>query len=314
MGTAHEMGKINTFVDAAEFPTDLQEVASAVNDMVRGHSHLQDRLITTVQAVAKGDLDYELERFPGEKAQINDSVDLVRAAFRKMNEEILRASQAIQQGDRSLTIDLDNFEGEYHNVMLSFDQTFGELGNLVNNLKTQINEITKAAELVSSTSSTLSAGAQHTSSAIDQISSSFDETESMVRATSSAANSAMTVATTANETASEGRDTMARMKQAMEGIDSSARSISPINKVIDEIAFQTNLLALNAAVEAARAGQHGRGFAVLAQEVRNLAQRSAQAARETTDLIDKSDQAITEGVTHLATTGSACRGIAEALG
>ncbi|WP_233487573.1 methyl-accepting chemotaxis protein [Thalassovita gelatinovora] len=314
MGNAHEAGSISTFVDAGQFPAELQDVAKAVNSMVNGHIHVQDRLIAAVQAFAKGDFNFELERFPGEKAHVNDSVDLVRSAFRKMNDEILRASQAIQQGDLSLTINVEDFEGDYRNVMSSFDQTFGELGNLVNSLKTQINEITKAAELVSSTSSTLSSGAQQTSSAIDQISSSFDETESMVRATSSAANSAITVATTANETASDGRDTMARMKQAMEGIDTTSRSISSINKVIDEIAFQTNLLALNAAVEAARAGQHGRGFAVVAQEVRNLAQRSAKAARETTDLIDKSTQAITEGVAITDTMDTAFKELSEAFG
>ncbi len=313
MGDAHEAGAISTFVDASRFPSELQEVAKAVNDMVQGHIHLQQRSIAAVQAFAKGDFDYELERFPGEKAYVNDSVDQVRAVFRKMNQEILRASQAIQNGDLSMAIDVDAFDGEYRDVMASFDQTFGGLSDLVGNLKTQINEITKSAEAVSQTSSTLSVGAQQSSSAIDQISSSFDETESQVRATSSAASKAKTVAVAANQTASESRDTMGSMKRAMEGIDTSARSISSINKVIDEIAFQTNLLALNAAVEAARAGAHGRGFAVVAQEVRTLAQRSAKAAKETTDLIDQSTQAIAEGVAITDTMDASLQALSESF-
>ena len=89
----------------------------------------------------------------------------------------------------------------------------------------------------------------------------------------------------------------------MNQIETSAKQISQIIGVIDEIAFQTNLLALNAGVEAARAGEAGRGFAVVAQEVRALAQRSAEAAKEIKALISASSAQVDQGVKLVGETG-----------
>ena len=95
------------------------------------------------------------------------------------------------------------------------------------------------------------------------------------------------------------------MVTSMAGIEDASSRVTRIIRTIDEIAFQTNILALNAAVEAARAGEAGAGFAVVAEEVRRLAQRSAQAARDTATLIEESSDRAREGTTRLKHVSSA---------
>lgn len=111
--------------------------------------------------------------------------------------------------------------------------------------------------------------------------------------------------------ADQGNQHVRDMVNAMEKIDSSAKEVTKIIKLIDEIAFQTNLLALNAAVEAARAGDSGKGFAVVAEEVRNLATRSAEAAKRTATLVDVSNQNVDIGVNLAERTAGSLGNIVE---
>jgi methyl-accepting chemotaxis protein len=151
-----------------------------------------------------------------------------------------------------------------------------------------------AALKVAEVSTAMSDGASRQAASLEESSASLHEMASMTSRNSEGAQSAKTLAAEARTTADAGARDMAAMRSAMAAIQSSSSEISKIIKTIDEIAFQTNILALNAAVEAARAGEAGAGFAVVAEEVRNLAQRSAQAAKETAakiaDASSKSEQ------------------------
>jgi len=156
-------------------------------------------------------------------------------------------------------------------------------------------ELTKAAAQVSTASQELAQGASEQAAAIEETSASSQEIATTTHASADSSKTAAGMMEQTRQDVTHANATLDRMLGSMKEITASSEKISKIIRVIDDIAFQTNILALNAAVEAARAGESGMGFAVVSDEVRNLAQRSAQAAKDTAGLIEESINKSGEG-------------------
>ena len=162
------------------------------------------------------------------------------------------------------------------------------LERIVHELSDSSAAVASASQQVASSGQTLADGASTQAASLEETSASLEEISSVATRNADGAQRAKSIATQTRAAAESGTTEVAAMNEAMEAIKTSSNGIAKIIKTIDEIAFQTNILALNAAVEAARAGDAGAGFAVVAEEVRALAQRSAAAARETAEKIDDS--------------------------
>ena len=187
------------------------------------------------------------------------------------------------------------------------------LGDAVSALRTGAEQVVSAAGQVAGSAQTLSQGATEQAASLEETSASMEEMASMARRNADNTREAAGLMTQVDERVHESNEVLQAMVTSMGAIQESSNKVAKIIKTIDEIAFQTNILALNAAVEAARAGEAGMGFAVVADEVRSLAQRSAQAARDTAALIEESIGRSKEGGTKVTEVAASIGAITESV-
>ncbi len=177
-----------------------------------------------------------------------------------------------------------------------------------------IDGLRSGGKQVASSSREIAAGTGQQAASLEETSSSLEEMSSMTESNADNSNQANNLMKETNRIVEQANSSMGELTTSMDGIRKASEETSKIVKTIDEIAFQTNLLALNAAVEAARAGEAGAGFAVVADEVRNLAMRAAEAARNTSELIEGTVKKVGEGFELVSNTNEAFQRLAESSG
>lgn len=268
---------------------DFNEIKNNLNACIEAVNALVADANLLVEAAAEGRLNTRADagKHGGEYRRIIQGFNNTLDAVIKPVNEAADCLKEMAKGNLDVAVTGD-YRGDHNIVKEALNSTLSAINEILNQVTVAVDQVSAGSRQVSDSSQALSQGATEQASSLEEITSSAQEIAAQTRQNAENAVQANQLATQARTNAEKGNQQMGQMLKAMGEINESAANISKIIKAIDEIAFQTNLLALNAAVEAARAGKHGKGFTVVAEEVRNLAQRSAKAAKETAEMIEGS--------------------------
>ena len=257
------------------------------------------------KSISLGDLSFELKNSHNAEGLYADMISIMKTLQGKAD---LATHIAEGRLDQEVTIVSDK-----DILGLAFTKMTNNLNDVLGQTQLASLEISQGSGSVSSTSIELSEGAVQQAESLASMSASLTELAMQINVNAENANQARNLAAQAQSAAQEGSIKMESMITAMTEIAKSSQSISTFINTIDEIAAQTNLLALNAAIEAARAGEQGRGFAVVADEVRSLAARSTTAAIETSKLIDGSVEKTSNGTLIATETAESLKSIFDSI-
>lgn len=209
---------------------------------------------------------------------------------------------------------------ELAGVAESMKAMVGSLSGMVASIRSNSALVANAGQSLAAGNRDLSERTEQQAANLEQTTASVADLSSTVQANAQTSQQASGQASHVRDVAEQGAQAMQAAVHSVEAVQSSAQRMNEIIGVIDGLAFQTNILALNAAVEAARAGEAGRGFSVVASEVRSLAQRSSESAKEIRQLIGSSSAQVTASVTQIKAAGqniaeivSGIRSVAESM-
>ncbi|WP_312060551.1 methyl-accepting chemotaxis protein [Anaerotignum sp.] len=248
------------------------------------------RVVDASELLALGHVDIDLSDLDSK-----DETGILAASFTKMLDGIRKqviAAEQISNGDFTQSVPLRSNEDT---LGLALQKIKNDLNETLQLIRTAADQVNSGAGQVAAAAQALSSGATEQAATVEELNASIASVSQQAELNTTSVHNAVEYVGQAGQEISSSNEFMKRLNVSMREIGESSQQISKITKLVEDIAFQTNILALNAAVEAARAGNAGKGFAVVADEVRTLAARSAEAAKQTSELIEKSVTIVSQG-------------------
>ena len=273
---------------------------NTIRELEKAHDAALSAHAEMLKLLSSQQMDLALQKFESEVApRLQNIATAAKRMIETQSQDLERMSAAARQEKATTNIIMSSLLalGVLAGVLVLITLRNGTaaLRGLTGEVNVCAKEVSQASKQISSASQSLSVGASRQASSLEETSASSQEMSSMTQTNADSSRRAAEVMSEVDREVQGANQTLEQMKSSMAEINASSEKIAKIIKVIDEISFQTNILALNAAVEAARAGDAGMGFAVVADEVRRLAQRCAQAAKDTAGLIEESIGKSSEG-------------------
>lgn len=278
------------------------------------------RVVNLAKRMGNGDLKVNNRDFleinpENVKNEVLSLAVILNQTSSKLSDYISDISSVLNKisiGDLCVNIDKE-YVGEFVDIKNSLENIINSLNSTLGEIKSSSEQVYSASDLSASSSQSLSQGATEQASAICEISSTINSISELIKENAKRTSEINKLSKNASTEVIYSNEKMKQMIETMNLIDSKSRDIVKIIKTIEDIAYETNILALNAAVEAARAGNAGKGFSVVANEVRNLANKSTEAAKTTTELIQSSIDVIKSGSKLMDETGNSMIKVTESV-